>query len=468
MKRPYIVGQTTALPQLTRVEPAELGPDRVRDATLLLIDARDCKQAWNALRTIRAHAAPAVYLKPVVLFGASGRDNDPLRKVADEYLVEETPSPTTIDRLTDSFHSIRRWTESLTDNERALDTDVSFKVLRYLASRGGELEPMATTSSPFGYVYPPVEAFLVRRQTEDSALQVLEFLDTQHLVSSRFVTKSHFCSSCGSAFLNFKEVCPDCTTEDIEAEELLHHFRCGHVGERSDFKTATGLACPKCERELRHIGVDYDKPSVVYRCNACNHRFQAPAVVSTCFHCGRSAEPEQQVLRPVKAYSVSAIGDNAARYGMEHLFMRVLDTELELWPYEALKQFARIERARIARYQLSSSSLAVVHFGNLSDLYVKVGKRAGEVFGELSQVFKSVLRKSDVIACHSESIFVLVLTETQADQAQRALERLEQGITELLESNVHYRPALHARAYAIDADLDVDAVVEAVVAGHDL
>lgn len=468
MKQPYLLGNSPALPELPRLAPGELTGETVAGAAFLAIDARDRDDAWAMLRAVRHHAAPAVYLMPVVLFGAQGPGDDPLQRAADEYLVDEAPGPASLERLTDSFHGIHRWIEALADRHRAVDTDVTFKVLRFLAGRGEELQPLATTSSPFGYVYPPLEAFLAPRRAEDSALQLLEFLETQHLVSGRFVTKAHFCGSCGSAFLNFKEVCPDCGTEDIESDELLHHFRCGHVGERDDFKTANGLVCPKCERELRHIGVDYDKPSVVYRCNGCNHRFQSPAVMSTCFHCNRSAEPEQQLLRRVKAYSATAIGENAARYGMEHLFMRVLDTELELWPYEALKQFVNIERARIARYKVSTSSLAVVHFGNLSDLYIKVGKRAGEVFGELSQVFKSVLRKSDVISCHSESVFVLVLTETSVEQAQRALERLEQGISQLLEANMHYRPALNAKACAITPELDADAVVEAVVAGNDL
>lgn len=464
MKQPYIVGTASTGSGMEPVAPEQLDPQHLRDAAFIAIDARDRAQASSNLRRIRTHAAPAVYLRPVVLLGGDCHGTDHLWQSTDECLASETPARSDLDRLMDQFRPINQWIMDLPEHERAMDTDVSFKVLRFLASRGGELEPRPTTRSPFGYVYPPLEPFLNRHTNEDSVLQVLEFLDTQHLIAGRFVTKAHFCGSCGSAFLNFKEVCPDCATEDISADELLHHFRCGHVGERADFKTNGGLSCPKCERELRHIGVDYDKPSVVYRCNACSRRFQTPSVISTCFHCARSAEPEQQVLRQVKAYATTAIGDNAALYGMEHLFMRVLNTQLELWPYEAMKQFVQIEQARISRYKVSASSLAVVHFGNLSDLYVKVGKRAGEIFGELSQVFKSVLRKSDVIACQSESVFVLVLTETQEAQAQRALERLRDGVSQLLESNLHYRPSIISRAYPIDAELDVDASVEAVVA----
>lgn len=466
MKKPYLIGEGPVLAGVERVSVDNLSPDLARQAAYFLIAADRYDETWSILQRVRVHGVPAVYLKPVVLLCGSEEPASELLQAADQRLYAAAADHAELERLVGALHSINHWIEALGQGDGAVDADPSFRMLRYMASRQGEFAPLATTRSPAGYLYPPLEAFLGERRAGESALQVLEFLETQHLIAGRFVTKAHFCGHCGSAFLNFKETCADCGSEDIEADELLHHFRCGYTGERADFKGREGLVCPKCDRALRHIGVDYDKPSVVYRCNSCNRRFQSPMVASTCFHCGRSAEPEQQVLRQIKAYETTAIGNNAALHGMEHLFMRVLDVELGLWSYEALKQFTQVEQARIERYKISTSSVAVVYFENLSDLYVRLGRRAGEVFGELTQVFQSVLRRSDVIAAHSESVFILVLTETNAEQAQRALGRLEQGIIDLLASNLGYDPRLSVTAHAITADLDLDVVLEALVARH--
>ena len=41
------------------------------------------------------------------------------------------------------------------------------------------------------------------------------------------------------------------------------------------------LICPKCHKKLRHIGVDYDRPAVVYTCNDCENSFTSPITKAT-------------------------------------------------------------------------------------------------------------------------------------------------------------------------------------------
>jgi len=465
MTKPCFVGdaRTEAPSGMKALAVEQLEADTADQVPFFVISAEDPHAARNTLERIRRQSAPSIYLKPVVLL----ESNVPIAKTLSEAadgIYRASNAPQEEQRLLDLLHPFNQWISQLGEARKTSDVDPSFKVLRYLASRGRVIEPLMSIASPGGYLYPSLEPLLSQPGGNVNALQVLTFLESQNLVSGQYITKVHLCSHCACAFLNFKETCPDCQSDNIDGDELIHHFRCAYTGSKSDFEAIRGLQCPKCDRELRHLGVDYDKPSVVYHCNACSHRFQSPTVLCSCFQCGQTAEPEHQQIRRIQAYRITAIGNSAALYGMEHLFMRALDTELQLWAYDTTKQLVALEVARKERYQISSSSVAVLHFDNLSDLYVKFGQRAGEIFAEISQVLKSVLRRSDVIAAQSESTFVLLLTETPTQQADLAVERIRKGITDLLTGNLAYEARLLAQTHAVTASLDLDEAVETLVA----
>ncbi|MCL7744736.1 diguanylate cyclase [Guyparkeria hydrothermalis] len=435
------------------------------DSVAFFLVGQETTEVLDQIRHIRGAEAPAIYLKPIVVLTPSA-SGSPAEQAADAVVEERTPDAPRLERMVDRFHPINQWIASLERNALSADGDPAFRLLRFLVSRGEEVTPVMTTASPEGFTYPTLEPLISQRAQKPSLLETLSFLENQQLVSGRFVTKAHFCSHCGSAFLNFKEVCPDCLSEDIDADELIHHFRCGHVAPQSDFATRDGLTCPKCDRELRHIGVDYDKPSVVFQCNNCHNRFQSPSVVSTCYHCERTVEPEQQTLRRIHAWTPTAIGNSAAVHGMEQLFMRVIDKQLNLWSLDALKQFVEVEKARNERYAKSHTSVAVLQFEHLSEMYIQLGRRAQQVFAELAQVLTSVLRRSDIIAPRGDSTFVLVLPETDEEQAQRALERIDEGISTLLAGNLESPPVLRSSARLLTAELDLDQLVETTVTSH--
>ena len=96
--------------------------------------------------------------------------------------------------------------------------------------------------------------------------------------------------------------------------------------------------------------------------------------MTACYNCGRTAEPELQTVRTIQAYTVSAIGMNAAEFGLEALFTSILDTELRLYSATAFSDFFNVEKARIRRYKKSTSSLTMIHFQDLDDLYIRLGK----------------------------------------------------------------------------------------------
>ena len=93
------------------------------------------------------------------------------------------------------------------------------------------------------------------------------------VLDRRLADKVHRCPNCAWHTLNFVEVCPRCRGIDIEIENVIHHFACAYVGAWSEFRHGVDLVCPKCDEKLRHMGMDYEKPSDTYRCHACGYVF---------------------------------------------------------------------------------------------------------------------------------------------------------------------------------------------------
>ena len=317
--------------------------------------------------------------------------------------------------------------------------------------------PETSPHKLMGYSYPLLEVLSGR--DEDSLFRSLELLESQRLISGRFVTKSHFCCHCECAFLNFKEICPQCKSDNLISDELIHHFKCSYVGESTEFAQDNNLVCPKCDRKLKHIGVDYDKPSLIHRCNECNNRFQESLIVTQCFNCGRTTEPENQLMRTIKAYRCTAMGNNAAIFGLDSLFTKMLEPQFNLFPMAEFKRFLQIEIERIKRYNISNSSLVLIHF-DIEPLYLKLGANAQELFAELSNVFKTLLRSSDVISSQNESLFALLLIETSVDNVKIALARFEAGFNELLTHNFDSPVALRNHVEPVQQDTELDKSIE--------
>ena len=115
--------------------------------------------------------------------------------------------------------------------------------------------------------------------------KLMEDLVDAHLVSRQFFDRLHLCGQCKSSRILAREVCPGCQRPELNEEIIVHHYRCGFQGLRSEFQKSSGLVCPKCSRDLNHHGVDYDTPSGVLACRGCTKQFQDPNVVFVCTDC---------------------------------------------------------------------------------------------------------------------------------------------------------------------------------------
>jgi GGDEF domain-containing protein len=434
------------------------------DADYFLIETGGEAQARKIIGFVRQKLMPSVYLKPLVLVSNWTDLPRTLQGQADFYISSLQQNQQLPASLLDEIEAINRRINALQEQKLKADTNLALRVIRFLYTRDKEIEPTPSIHSRGGYTYPGLESLF--SAPDQSLWQTLDFLHAQHLVQTRFITKTHQCASCGCAFLNFKEICPQCQSEELDADDLVHHFRCGYTAELSDFRQQEKLVCPKCDQTLRHIGVDYDKPSMMYHCRSCDHRFQEPEIVTTCYDCHRTAPPEHQAHRRIDAYKLSMLGENAALFGIDSLFASILETRLQVLPLDLFERFISVEKARITRYKISHSSLLLIDIKGLEQIYLTLGERTSEVYEELANLFHAMLRSSDLISSRNESLFLILLTETSSDDAKIVEMRLSNGVSELLKASLGATPEIITVISNIDSELDLTTYLETFLSEH--
>jgi hypothetical protein len=134
-------------------------------------------------------------------------------------------------------------------------------------------------------------------------------------LSKHFFDRFHCCPTCGSSRLNVREECTACRSADLFDETTIHHFRCAHQAVERQFRQGEKLVCPKCSRELRHFGVDYDKPGLTTACRSCGHIDEDSLVGFVCIDCASKHDGQTVATRDWYEYKITAPGERALLSG---------------------------------------------------------------------------------------------------------------------------------------------------------
>jgi len=143
----------------------------------------------------------------------------------------------------------------------------------------------------------------------------LDALADAGLMERSFFDRLHRCGGCGGSRLNVREECPSCQAAHLEEESLIHHYRCAYQGLEREFLRGDRLICPKCRRELRHYGVDYDRPGSAYHCKACTKTSSEPTVGFLCADCGAHTPGDRAARREWHHYRLTGEGRDALLAG---------------------------------------------------------------------------------------------------------------------------------------------------------
>ncbi len=165
--------------------------------------------------------------------------------------------------------------------------------------------------SALGYALPRFEMLMKYKiATVKEVMQCLEKLCTQHklLETGELRAVLNICPHCYENKMIWHETCPKCGTIDIEEVHMIHHFRCANISSEESYLKDGKLICPKCKHELKHIGVDYDRPASMYLCKENNIHFSTPVIKALCTNCEKTSELVELLRRKIHQLSYTNLG----------------------------------------------------------------------------------------------------------------------------------------------------------------
>lgn len=177
-------------------------------------------------------------------------------------------------------------------DEQGLKKDEQNMMELFLYGKVTQIVPVVNLSKPEGYFFDGVPQ--LDWDTKRSR-QALDSLVRKRFLKAELIDKVIVCTSCGSANMRLKKLCPDCMSLRLRKEGLIEHFSCGAVERQVAFETANGdLMCPKCKAKLQLIGSDYRVLPPAYVCLGCNVRSSEPLLVMKCDDCGSTAQLDEE------------------------------------------------------------------------------------------------------------------------------------------------------------------------------
>ena len=326
------------------------------------------------------------------------------------------------------------------------------KVLRYMYTREIDLlSPIPVRDAKLGFIYPMLSTNL-EFDEEQKALKILNAAEQEDLLTGEFVESLYLCNTCSNAYMHFRESCPFCSSTNLRTEDLIHHFSCAYVGPASDFESDNergSMVCPKCSRYLKHIGVDYDKPSVMYNCMNCDHSFQDPLVKAKCYNCGSDTRVEHLTKSALKAYRMTELGEDVAM-GKITVRLKGFDELSEIMDMSYFRKILQQEIDRIEGAELDTS-IARLRFTNLPELFREVGESMQkDLVRELYEVITENIPASDLVVFNDMVTVLMLFTDKDTAKAESIVTEVTGIVKELVSDNFH------------GFDLETDPKIEAV------
>lgn len=301
-------------------------------------------------------------------------------------------------------------TEAVSAEKRRID------LLRRIADAGGAIEPHPNPQTPHGYEY---------RGLAESVERDLQFLTERDYLDARFFDRVSLCPKCQSHHLNVREICPGCRQAHLATEVLLHHFRCGYTGRVSEFasdhRNEGGYTCPKCNRQMRHLGTEYDRLGRTSVCRECGLSAEDLPVEAVCLVCGTHTLAENLSNIDFFAYALTSLGRAAIRDGalLEGDDQLLFISGPRVYRRRVMLEFLGQEMKRLDHFKLGFSLLMAEYRSPAAD------DRHREHW--LSRL-RECLRDMDLIGQLNDTLFVAILPQTTLGEAEELRQRILAGL----------------------------------------
>ncbi len=401
----------------------------------IIINSSSTRLFEKVLKVTRTHYDAEIYLKPIFCVQYEGL---PLQ------VIERC------DGLTDvtQYQKIARTTREIKNNVQKLflqqkfpsnEFGVLYKTMQYLYTRNHDLVPFVNRHARLSYTYP----FVSLQLEDEEQKKILDILkkgiQDGFLREEQMLDKIHICDACYSAHHNIRETCLHCNGIDLKVQDLIHHFQCAYIGPETDFmqEYTDDLICPKCQKILRHIGVDYDKPSHIFNCNTCSEHFQNPVFTYNCVDCGKISDIRHLQEHLIKRISLTAKGKQLVLSGLPRKTYESDSKAKEVTGVYELDVFKNILEQEKARTAFNPGR---TFFGKVAVVDEKLNgiswKEKMILRDELARELKSYLKEYDMVTAVSAGEFYFLKLECTPEKLEELGELIVFNLEALVRSNV--------------------------------
>lgn len=272
---------------------------------------------------------------------------------------------------------------------------------------------------------------------------MLEELAEAGMLRRRFFERLHVCHYCDSSRLHAREVCMKCHASHLTEHSLIHHYACGWQAVQPLFEVGSAYVCPKCRNELRHYGVDYDRPGSVMTCECCGETMSEPEVGFLCLDCHRTTSGDHAGFRDWHQYDLLPDGIAALKSGRLPVDGYVDDRQRgsTFHDFRLLARHCLSVAQRTGR-PLSGARLTI----DVADLADKIGERAITAVCQLiREVAVQSIRAHDISATLVDTVLIC-MPETDEAAAKIAIDRVQRAIF----SAVHPKLQIKAEIFRLD------------------
>ena len=183
--------------------------------------------------------------------------------------------------------------------------DIYLRTAAFLWSRNKRIDMEFSINHPHGYGYRCDEV-INEAETIFTSMAASGYLDKE------LADAVHPCPRCRDIRILIRDTCSECHSIAIQEETLVHHFSCSYQGAETSFLDEMGqYICPKCRRQLRHLGMDYDKPGSLMVCHQCGHQASETHVRGRCIACSHDFAIEQSPRKELYHYILNEKGIDA-------------------------------------------------------------------------------------------------------------------------------------------------------------
>jgi hypothetical protein len=397
----------------------------------IFIENESPEVVLNIIKEVRNSEVTAMYLKPLFIKSLS----IPIEIVQ---LTDGRVENLTMNKALQKSLEINKRVKGIQSDIKGLNFSESLilKTTQYIYTRQKPLVPFRNRASKIGYSFPFLSGYI----SVNDHLQILDNLsDVKYEEYFKFKTvdKVNLCHECEGTYMNFREVCPSCNSLELKSENLIHHFRCAYIGPESDFKQEEDLICPKCDKVLRHIGIDYDKPSEINQCQTCNHQSQDVNMRASCIDCGHDMDLEHIANRAVQTLQITAAGEKIAIRG----FGKKIATPQ--YEFKTTKNFFGwglfkiLVGQELARLEMRSheSHLGVIQLNEAK--FDFLDEQTKDVLQkEILNIVGQYLRPVDLISYKNFSTFAFLMPECDQRLASEMKDIIDYNLKKLIGDNI--------------------------------